>query len=133
MNDLIELKILIVDDDPVERDRLGDHFVKEKCDIRMASDGSKALLICERFRPQVVLLDYYMPIMNGIQVLKRIKAKYPKTKVIMASGEDSLAANRESLKQGAFLYIVKPIDLDKLVEVVRRALGKDKSFDTKTI
>ena len=132
MTDIIDAKILIVDDDPKARDFLENFFAKEKCDIRTASDGRKALLICGRFRPEVVLLDINMPVMDGLQVLKRIKAKFPKIEVIMTTGESSLEATRETHQHGAFTHIIKPIHLDKLGEVVRRALGKDKGFHTKS-
>ena len=132
MADLIEAKILIVDDDPKARDFLQNFLVKEKCDIRTASDGRKALLICQRFRPDIVLLDINMPVMNGLQVLKRIKAKFPKIEVIMTTGESSLEATRETHQHGAFTHIIKPINLDKLADVLRRVLGKDKGFHTKS-
>jgi DNA-binding NtrC family response regulator len=131
MTDIMAAKILIVDDDPKARDFLQNFFAKEKCDIRQAGDGRKALSICERFRPQIVLLDINMPVMDGLQVLKRIKAKYPKIEVIMTTGEGSLQATRETHKHGAFTHVIKPIHLDKLAAVVRRALGQDKGFHTK--
>lgn len=130
MTDLIDARILIVDDDPKARDFLQNFFDKEKCDIRQADDGRKALSICERFRPEIVLLDINMPVMDGLQVLKRIKAKFPKIEVIMTTGEGSLKSTLETHKHGAFTHVIKPIHLDKLAEVVRRALGKDKGFHT---
>jgi DNA-binding NarL/FixJ family response regulator len=67
-----------------------------------------------------------------LQVLKRIKAKYPKTQVILTTGENSLKATLETHKHGAFTHVIKPTHLDKLVLILKRALGKNKGFHTKS-
>jgi DNA-binding NtrC family response regulator len=132
MEDMLNAKVLVVDDDPKARDFLVSFLAKEKCVIRQAEDGRKALSICERFKPQIVLLDINMPVMDGLQVLKRIKAKYPEIQVVMTTGESSLKATLETHKYGAFTHVIKPIHLDKLLVILKRALGIDKGFHTKS-
>jgi UDP-3-O-acyl N-acetylglucosamine deacetylase len=89
----------------------------------LASDGADALSKLQSLRPSLVLLDIWMPGMDGIETLQRIKELQPRTPVIMISGHATIATALKATKVGASDFIEKPLDLELMLEAIRRALG----------
>jgi len=117
-----EAAILIVDD---ERDILtvtAAMLSKENFKTFSAANGREAIDKVRENAPDLVLLDYMMPGMNGLDVLKEIKKVRPDTGVIMVTGRGSESTAADSIKLGASDYIAKPFDRDVLIGAVRRAL-----------
>src|SRR5687767_9257001 len=95
-------KILIVDDDPTLIDFLKMLLETEGYEIKDASDGLSALQQLELFRPDVILLDYMMPTgMNGLELLRQIREKYPEIAVVMLTGKGNEQIAVDCMKAGA--------------------------------
>ena len=114
--------ILLVDDEESIRKTLGDVLGDEGYRVIASADGESALSELEREHPDLVLLDIWMPGMDGIETLQRIKEKRPELPVIMISGHGSVETAVKSTKLGAFDFIEKPLSLDKILLVISHAL-----------
>jgi two-component system OmpR family response regulator len=105
--------IYIVDDDPVQSTMLSDHLSKYSyLNVQTYLSGEECMKNIEIEKPQIVFLDYYFDkvgigAMNGLDILKAIKAKSPTTEVVMWSGQDKIEVAVNTMKYGAFDYIVK--------------------------
>src|SRR5689334_17972815 len=105
--------IYIVDDDPVQSMMLADHLGKYSyLSIQTFQSGEECMKKMETEQPQIIFLDYYFDkvgvgVMNGLDILKAIKAKSPETEVVMWSGQDKIEVAVNTMKYGAFDYIVK--------------------------
>jgi len=119
--------ILVVDDDRVLLNLFDKLLKKLGFQVALATSGKDAIDLVRKTTPDVVLLDIKMPEMNGISVLKEIKAQDPDIEVIIITGFASLNSAVEVLKYGAFDYIQKPFDsLDQVVDAIRRGWERRK-------
>ncbi|MBI4358288.1 MAG: response regulator [Candidatus Omnitrophica bacterium] len=116
------MKLLIVDDEIEICDFLKSFFEERNYEVKAASSGQAALTAVEQFKPQVVLLDIKMPVMDGIQVLGAVKKKFPRTKVIMVTALETRDKIEECLRLGADNYITKPLSLEYLENDVREKI-----------
>lgn len=116
------MKLLIVDDEVEICEFLKSFFEERNYEAKTASSGQAALSAVEQFKPQVVLLDIKMPVMDGIQVLGTIKKKFPRTKVIMVTALETRDKIEECLRLGADNYITKPLSLEYLENDVREKI-----------
>jgi two-component system response regulator YesN len=85
-----------------------------------AGNGQAALDLAEKIRPTAVITDIRMPKMDGIQLLRELKARLPRTKVLILSGYDEFAYAQQAVKHGAFDFLVKPVDIDEITAALRR-------------
>jgi DNA-binding response OmpR family regulator len=115
--------ILIVDDEPEVRAMLEEFLARQGHRARSVGDAVAALRVIGQEPPDVVLLDIEMPGLSGVEALPGIRAVAPDTRVIMVSGTANVETSKRSLAQGAFDYIVKPIDLAKLAQSVKTAVA----------
>jgi len=113
--------ILIIDDDPTLVDFLKLLLESEGYETMDASDGISGLELVGKMSPQLVLLDYMMPNMHGLDVLRTVSRKYESSFVVMLTGKGSEEVAVECMKAGALDYVVKPFDNDRLLAVVRNA------------
>ncbi len=116
-------KILVVDDEDSIRTSLQGILEDEGFRVIHANDGITALEVLRRDLPDVVLLDIWMPRVDGIETLRQIKELYPSLAVIMMSGHGTIETAVKSTKMGAYDFIEKPLSLEKLLVCVRNALG----------
>lgn len=114
--------ILVVDDDPTLVEFLKLLLDSEGYECFEAYDGKMALEQIEKFRPELVLLDYMMPNMHGLDVLKNVNANYESSFVIMLTGKGSEEVAVECMKAGAADYVMKPFDNENLLAIVRNVL-----------
>ena len=124
--DYSKYTVLIVDDIPVNIILLKTMLARTNVKILTAVNGQEALDIVRQLRPQVVLLDIQMPILNSLEVLKEIKAD-PNLKdiaVIMVSAYTSSEAIEQSMNLGASGFIKKPVIMDILLSTVTAELDK---------
>lgn len=114
--------ILVVDDEARIRKIFARILEDEGYVVRMAENAERAINQIETIRPAIILMDQNMPGMNGLEAMKQIHAKYPDIAIVIitAHGEISLAV--EAVKDGAYDYIEKPVDNDKLILVTQRAI-----------
>ena len=117
-------KILVVDDEDALRTVLSGELVSEGYEVRTAADGDDAISSLQKDGCDLVLLDIKMPRMNGFEVLKFIKEKFPKTKVVMLTGFADLKNAIESKKLGAEDFVSKPYDLVDLLTTIERVLSE---------
>jgi DNA-binding NtrC family response regulator len=117
-------KILIVDDEKAIRRTLKEILEYEKYDIDEAEDGEIGLEKIEKNSYDVVILDIKMPKKDGLEVLTEMQQKGIETPVIVLSGHGNLETAVEAVKKGAFDYIPKPPDLNRLLITVRNAMDK---------
>ncbi len=117
-------KILVVDDEPGMRTFLEIILRKEGYSVETASDGMKALDNINNNVFDLAILDMLMPVMNGIEVLKRIIEKSPETTVIIITAFASHETAIEAMKLGAYDYITKPFKIDEIKLVIKKALDK---------
>jgi signal transduction histidine kinase len=113
--------ILIVDDEAGIRKVLGISLADLGYTVHAAEDAATALTIIDAVRPPITLTDIKMPGMDGIELLRAIKARYPDTEVVMLTGHGDMDLAIESLKFQATDFITKPISEDALTVALKRA------------
>jgi two-component system nitrogen regulation response regulator NtrX len=113
--------ILIVDDEESICQTLGGILKDEGYEVVTAGSGEEALRILEEEQPNLVLLDIWLPGMDGIETLKAIKAAHPQLQVVMMSGHGTIETAVKATKLGAFDFIEKPLSLEKVILVVNHA------------
>ena len=118
--------ILIVDDDKSIRDSLKMILEYEHFDVEFAENGEQGLQKLDRSSVDAVLLDVKMAGMDGIEVLTKIRQKNDRLPVIMISGHGTIETAVEATKLGAFDFLSKPLDRDKLLVTIRNALQQAK-------
>lgn len=117
-------RILVIDDERSIRNTLKDILEYEKYEVDLAEDGIKAFDKIKAASFDVVLCDIKMPGMDGIEVLEKLQEVTPDTPVVMISGHGNIDTAVESIKKGAFDYIEKPLDLNRLLITIRNAMDK---------
>jgi len=119
------IKVVIVDDEKMIRDGLAYTMPWDEMGIEVAGtacDGEAALELIREKKPQMVLTDIRMPIMDGLQLLKAIKEEIPSIKVIILSGYDEFSYAQQALKYGASDYLIKPVDAMELRKVMEKLI-----------
>ncbi len=116
--------VLIVDDEVPIRRTLKEILEFEKFKVDEACDGLECLVQLKKTQYDVILMDIKMPKMDGMEALERIQTLAPDTPVVMISGHANIDTAVEAVKKGAFDFISKPPDLNRLLITVRNALDK---------
>jgi UDP-3-O-[3-hydroxymyristoyl] N-acetylglucosamine deacetylase len=130
MGELMERKVLIVDDEESVVQSIAGVLEDEGFRVAKAKSGEEAIKVFQQEEPDVTLLDIWMPGMDGIEVLKRLKWIAPECQVIMISGHATISTAMTAVKLGAFDFIEKPLSLDILLMTIRRALDHQKDLLT---
>lgn len=115
-------RVLIVDDDTLVCETLSNVISREGFSPLLAYDGKAALEMISGEKPDVMLVDFKMPGINGLEVLKRAKALDPNLPVIMVTAHAGVEGAVEAMRAGASDYVAKPFDNFEVIRVVRRAL-----------
>ncbi len=110
--------ILIVDDEKSICQSLGSILIDEGYEILSAASGEDALKVIEEDPPYLILLDIWLPGIDGIETLKIIKSRYPQIRVIMISGHGTIETAVKATKLGAFDFFEKPLSMEKVILVV---------------
>ena len=116
-------KVLLVDDEVEFVTTLAERLKLRGIDASIATDGTEALKLIDADRPQVMVLDVLMPGLGGLAVLDQIRTTDPEIKVILLTGRGSAQGNDQGVPQGAFDYLIKPVNIDELIEKMREALS----------
>jgi len=116
-----DFRVLIVDDEPDFLETIVKRLRKRRIDATGISSGKAALELLEGQHFDVVILDVRMPGMDGIETLREMKRMRPLMEVIMLTGHASVESGVEGMQQGAFDYVMKPAEIDDLIEKVRQA------------
>ena len=113
--------VLIVDDEDDFRETLVKRLQKRRLNVFGAESGQTALDLMKAHLFDVVILDVKMPGMNGLDTLREMKKKNPLMEVILLTGHASMESGVEGMHLGAFDYVMKPVNIDDLMEMIRQA------------
>lgn len=117
-------RILVVDDDPLVLASLKAVLVGEGYTAQTASSGEEALALLARDTQDLMIVDIRMKQVNGIEVLKHVKARWPETEVILLTAYQTVDSAIEAIRYGAYDYLLKPCNPEHLKIVIRRGLEK---------
>jgi two-component system nitrogen regulation response regulator NtrX len=115
--------VLIVDDEPSILQSLSGLLTDEGFEVLTALNGYEALKIISSDAPDLVLLDIWMPGIDGIETLKEIKKNNPYIQVVIITGHGTIETAVEAIKLGAFGFIEKPLSIDKIIVSINNALN----------
>ena len=117
----MEAKVLLVDDEEDFLASMSERMRLRGMDVTTASSAKEALVLIESDFFDAVILDFQLPEMDGMTVLKRIKAKHPEAQIILLTGHASLEKGVEAIKIGASDYLEKPADMEALSKKIKEA------------
>ena len=121
MKETKDIKVLLVDDEREFVDSLAERIQMRQLDSTIAYDGEQALELVQDQIPDVVVLDLRMPGIDGLEVLERLKKNYPSVQVIVLTGHGSKEDEKIAKKLGAYEYLQKPVNIDKLIGSIKKA------------
>jgi UDP-3-O-[3-hydroxymyristoyl] N-acetylglucosamine deacetylase len=122
----VDKKVLVVDDEVSVVQSITGVLEDEGFQVASAKSGKEAIEIFQQEKPDVTLVDIWMPGMDGMEVLKRLKGISSDCPVIMISGHATISTAMTAVKLGAFDFIEKPLSLDLLLQTIHRALDQQK-------
>ena len=125
-------KLLVVDDERVIRQGIVNGYDWQSIGISHAystSNSFDAEQLADELQPRIVISDICMPQKNGLELVGKLLEKYPMTKIIILSGYDEFAYAQEAIRIGVFEYLLKPAEIENIVESVKRAIAKCKDDD----
>ena len=129
-----KIKLLLVDDEVPFVETMTKRLKKRDFSVDSAHSGPEALQLLENNdQIEVIVLDVKMPGMDGIETLRKIKARYPLVEVVMLTGHATVESAIEGMRFGAFDYLMKPCDIDQLVSKVTEAAGKKQKHEDKIV
>lgn len=123
MTDSSTIRVMIVDDHTMVRKGLA-AMLKAKADLELvgeACDGREALSVCERARPDVILMDLLMPKMDGTATIQVIRERWPQTQIVTLTSFGEKELVHEALRAGAISYLLKNVSVDELADAIRAA------------
>ncbi len=125
--DIDKYKILVVDDDPSVRNLLGKSLARKGYDVAYASDGFEAGVKTIKFEPNIVILDLFMPKMDGFEVCHQLKKNSDTSsiKIIAISGYESKENKERILSCGADRFFVKPVDIKALISEIHHLIKSE--------
>lgn len=116
--------ILVVDDEKNIREGLGEYLRLDGYDVALASDGKEGVLLADRGDIDLVITDLKMPGLSGGELLKQVTSRYPSVPVIVLTGHGTVEDAVDAMRNGAYDFITKPVNLDHLSILVKRALER---------
>ncbi len=117
------LRLLLVDDEEPFLESASKVFRRKGVSVQTAVRGVIALEVLEKNPVDVVILDVKMPGLGGIETLERIRAGYPDIAVILLTGHATMESAAQGMQHGAAGYMVKPVDLNELLDKAKKAAG----------
>ena len=127
-------KILVIDDERAIRNTLKEILEYEKHSVELAENANKALEIIKNTEFDIILCDIKMPDMDGIELLPHLLDAHPDTPVVMISGHGNIDTAVDAIKKGAYDFIEKPLDLNRLLITIKNAVDKSSLVvETKTL
>jgi CheY-like chemotaxis protein len=119
-------KVLLIDDEKEFVQTLSERLQMRDIGTAVVFDGEEALSVIDKEEPEVMILDLRMPGIDGIEVLRRVKKTRPQVEVIILTGHGSEKDRELAMGLGAFAYLEKPVDIQRLTNVLREAYEKTK-------
>jgi DNA-binding NtrC family response regulator len=119
------MQILLIDDERAIRRALREILEFENCQVQEAESGVQALQLLEQSNFDLIFSDIKMPHMDGIELLEQIKKKNLETPVVMISGHGNVETAVGAIKLGAFDFIEKPLDLNRILVLLRQVKDRN--------
>jgi two-component system response regulator CpxR len=119
-------KVVLVDDEREYVETLSERLQMRDMGTNIVYDGKEALSVLDEEEPEVMVLDLKMPGIDGMEVLRHIKEEHSKVEVIVMTGQGSEEDKESCMKLGAFAYLEKPVDVEVLAQIMRKAYQKAK-------
>jgi DNA-binding NtrC family response regulator len=114
-------RVLLVDDEEEFVSALSERLMLRGIEVDSALNGEDALDRMEEKEFEVVILDVMMPGLSGLEVLRQIKSTHPNTQVILLTGHGATREGIEGMRLGAFDYLIKPVDIEEMLEKMKEA------------
>ena len=124
MAEELKARVLLVDDEEDFLKTLAERLESRGLNVTTATSGESALASVEGHEYDLIVLDLAMPGFDGIETLKRIKARQPDAEIIMLSGQGSIRTSIEAMKLGACDFLQKPVDINELMSKIGEAKEK---------
>lgn len=118
--ELLKARVLAVEDDPITRAQVQHMLSRIVTEVKVAVDGAEGLVLWREWRPDLVVADIMMPVMNGLDMSQAIKSEEPETQIIVVSSSSEVEHLRQALDIGIDRYVSKPVD----ERLLRDAIGK---------
>jgi DNA-binding NtrC family response regulator len=119
-------RILVIDDDATARRTLDRFLTREGYAVTTAANANEGLLAVQVDQPEIVLTDIYMPGMTGLELQAKIHEFAPQINVLLMTGQDDMPTTVQAMQQGAYDYLTKPIDLERLKKILSRMIETQK-------
>src|SRR4030042_733753 len=120
----MRFKILVVDDEPILRESLEVALKTSGYEVMTAHTGEEGLERFKKENPDLILLDHWLPGINGDEVLRRIKERDPEIPIIVMTAQGSIEMAVNLMKMGAFDYLGKPFELDQMEDLIKKGLDR---------
>lgn len=117
-----KINILLVDDEPDVTRILSKRLGRRGYECQTAANGQEAVDAMAQFAFGVIIMDVKMPVMDGMSALQIIHARWPKTQIILLSGHADMQLAVQAMSEGAFGYLMKPVDIDELLFKIEDAV-----------
>ena len=117
-----KIKILLVDDEPDVTRILSKRLGRRGYECQAAATGQEAVDAMAQFAFGVIIMDVKMPVMDGMSALQIIHSRWPKTQIILLSGHADMQLAVQAMSEGAFGYLMKPVDIDELLFKIEDAV-----------
>jgi two-component system OmpR family response regulator len=114
-------KVLLVDDEAEFLEPMAARLERRLIPCSTAQTGEHALRLLKEKHFDCAVVDVRMPVMDGLELLRRMRKEFPNVPVILLTGHASLELGIQGMELGAFDYLMKPVDLDELLDAIRRA------------
>lgn len=124
MSEKLKIKLLVIDDEQGVLDMVYEHFAPRGYEVSSALDGIEGIEVCERVRPDVILLDLKMKKMDGNQALPRLKELVPEAKIFVVSAYQDEILERKIAGLGVYAHFEKPISIIDLEKAVRASIPR---------
>jgi DNA-binding NtrC family response regulator len=116
----MSLRVLLVDDEEIVHQTIGDYLSECGCQVEVAMDGYQALAVLERQACDVALIDVRMPGMDGLELLARARQMHPEMAMIMMTGHGDPEMESKARERGATGFLIKPVSLRQLDDLLQR-------------
>ena len=122
-------RILIVEDEPISLEMLS-KTLKEDYDVLTADNGKKGFELYKKFNPHIIISDLNMPIMNGIELIQKIRELDQNSKIIITTFKDDVQTLLQATELKLFKYLIKPIDFTTLKNIIEESIEELNRFHT---
>jgi len=116
----VSKRVLVVDDDASIRESFEYHLGRAGYEVALADEARRALELLPEFEPGVVITDIRMREMDGLELLRRVRAVAPETDVLVITAHEDMRTASAAMREGAYDYLVKPVDLERIETLVDR-------------